>query len=161
MVEWRVPTLVPSSPLSHSRSPEFPRRPSFSPLHRPSTRQANIDATKPKEEWNLEALAAKVKQYCYLLADLSPESLAPHADSIDSLREYLRKRGREVYYQKREEVEKIVPGLMKDAERYFVLSQTDNLWKEHLQAHPLTPTPDFPSPLPDVSRRKSRRSSQG
>ncbi|CAI7776878.1 unnamed protein product, partial [Closterium sp. NIES-54] len=33
-----------------------------------------------------------------------------------------------------EEVEKIVPGLMKDAERYFVLSQTDNLWKEHLQA---------------------------
>ncbi|CAI5493981.1 unnamed protein product [Closterium sp. Naga37s-1] len=96
--------------------------------------EANIDATKPKEEWNLEALAAKVKQYCYLLADLSPESLAPHADSIDSLREYLRKRGREVYYQKREEVEKIVPGLMKDAERYFVLSQTDNLWKEHLQA---------------------------
>ncbi|CAI5531792.1 unnamed protein product [Closterium sp. Naga37s-1] len=96
--------------------------------------EANIDATKPKEEWNLEALAAKVKQYCYLLADLSPEALAPHADSVDSLREYLRKRGREVYYQKREEVEKIVPGLMKDAERYFVLSQTDNLWKEHLQA---------------------------
>ncbi|CAI5462189.1 unnamed protein product [Closterium sp. Yama58-4] len=96
--------------------------------------EANIDATKPKEEWNLEALAAKVKQYCYLLSDLSPETLAPHADSIDSLREYLRKRGREVYYQKREEVEKIVPGLMKDAERYFVLSQTDNLWKEHLQA---------------------------
>lgn len=26
------------------------------------------------------------------------------------------------------------PGLMQEAERYFVLSQTDNLWKEHLQA---------------------------
>lgn len=26
------------------------------------------------------------------------------------------------------------PGLMEEAERYFVLSQTDNLWKEHLQA---------------------------
>ncbi|GJP35744.1 hypothetical protein CLOM_g20273 [Closterium sp. NIES-68] len=96
--------------------------------------EANIDASQPKEEWNLEALAAKVKQYCYLLSDLSAESLAPHADSVDNLREYLRKRGREVYFQKKEEVEKIIPGLMKDAERYFVLSQTDNLWKEHLQA---------------------------
>ena len=33
-----------------------------------------------------------------------------------------------------EEVEAVVPGLMRDAERFFVLSQTDNLWKEHLQA---------------------------
>jgi preprotein translocase subunit SecA len=32
------------------------------------------------------------------------------------------------------EVEKMAPGLMQEAERYFVLTQTDNLWKEHLQA---------------------------
>ena len=25
-------------------------------------------------------------------------------------------------------------GLMQDAQRFFVLTQTDNLWKEHLQA---------------------------
>ena len=31
-------------------------------------------------------------------------------------------------------MEAVVPGLMRDAERFFVLSQTDNLWKEHLQA---------------------------
>lgn len=29
---------------------------------------------------------------------------------------------------------KKAPGLQQEAERYFVLSQTDNLWKEHLQA---------------------------
>jgi hypothetical protein len=31
-------------------------------------------------------------------------------------------------------VEEETPGLMTEAERYFVLSQTDRLWKEHLQA---------------------------
>ena len=33
-----------------------------------------------------------------------------------------------------EEVNAAEPGLMQDAERFFVLTQTDNLWKEHLQA---------------------------
>ncbi len=33
-----------------------------------------------------------------------------------------------------EEVNTAEPGLMQDAERFFVLTQTDNLWKEHLQA---------------------------
>ena len=33
-----------------------------------------------------------------------------------------------------EEVNAVEPGLMQDAERFFVLPQTDNLWKEHLQA---------------------------
>lgn len=32
------------------------------------------------------------------------------------------------------QVEEETPGLMTEAERYFVLSQTDRLWKEHLQA---------------------------
>ncbi|KAH9313112.1 hypothetical protein KI387_028147, partial [Taxus chinensis] len=33
-----------------------------------------------------------------------------------------------------EEIEKEAPGLMKEAERYFVLTHIDRLWKEHLQA---------------------------
>ena len=33
-----------------------------------------------------------------------------------------------------EEVNSAEPGLMQDVQRYFVLTQTDNLWKEHLQA---------------------------
>ena len=33
-----------------------------------------------------------------------------------------------------EEVNAVEPGLMQDAQRFFVLTQTDNLWKEHLQA---------------------------
>ncbi|CAK9233356.1 unnamed protein product [Sphagnum troendelagicum] len=96
--------------------------------------EANIDASLPQEEWNLEALCAKVKQYCYLLEDLSPELLADKCSTIESLSDYLHFRGREAYLQKKAEVEKMAPGLMQEAERYFVLTQTDNLWKEHLQA---------------------------
>ncbi|CAM6034293.1 unnamed protein product [Sphagnum compactum] len=96
--------------------------------------EANIDASLPREEWNLEALCAKVKQYCYLLEDLSPELLADKCSTIESLSDYLHFRGREAYLQKKAEVEKMAPGLMQEAERYFVLTQTDNLWKEHLQA---------------------------
>ena len=36
-------------------------------------------------------------------------------------------------YQKSEAVEELEPGLMLEAQRFFVLTQTDNLWKEHLQ----------------------------
>ena len=36
--------------------------------------------------------------------------------------------------QQVEEVNGVEAGLMQDAQRFFVLTQTDNLWKEHLQA---------------------------
>jgi preprotein translocase subunit SecA len=31
------------------------------------------------------------------------------------------------------EVEAVEGGLMQEAQKFFVLTQTDNLWKEHLQ----------------------------
>ncbi|KAJ7519747.1 hypothetical protein O6H91_20G054300 [Diphasiastrum complanatum] len=95
---------------------------------------ANIDPSIPREGWNWDALVAKIKQYCYLLDDLTPQLLSVRCVTIDNLREYLRERGREAYLQKRAETEKLAPGLMTEAERYFVLSQTDKLWKEHLEA---------------------------
>uniref|UniRef100_A0A7I4C591 chloroplast protein-transporting ATPase n=1 Tax=Physcomitrium patens TaxID=3218 RepID=A0A7I4C591_PHYPA len=96
--------------------------------------EANVDSSLPQEEWNLEALCAKVKQYCYLLEDLTPELLNEKCPTYDSLGDYLRMRGREAYVEKKRIVTEKAPGLMEEAERYFVLSQTDNLWKEHLQA---------------------------
>lgn len=96
--------------------------------------EANISPETPKENWNLDALVAKLQQYCYLLNDLTPQVLAEKCSSYDGLREYLRLRGQEAYLQKREEVEKESPGLMKEAERYFILTNIDRLWKEHLQA---------------------------
>lgn len=69
-----------------------------------------------------------------MLEDLTPELLNEYCPTYDTLRDYLRELARNAYVEKRRAVEELKPGLMDQAERYFVLSQTDNLWKEHLQA---------------------------
>lgn len=98
--------------------------------------QANLDTSVDPAEWPLEGLAGKMSQYCYFMADIDEADLRAKADAggIDGVRDYLVKRGKDAYVTKRQEVEAAQPGLMGEAERFFVLSQTDNLWKEHLQA---------------------------
>ncbi|KAL0712237.1 hypothetical protein Bca4012_019215 [Brassica carinata] len=96
--------------------------------------EANIGPDTPKETWDLEKLIAKIQQYCYLLNDLTPDLLKSQGSSYEGLQNYLRARGRDAYLKKREIVEKEAPGLMKDAERFLILSNIDRLWKEHLQA---------------------------
>ncbi|XP_026446421.1 protein translocase subunit SecA, chloroplastic-like [Papaver somniferum] len=96
--------------------------------------EANIGADTPKESWDLEKLIAKLQQYCYLLKDLTPESLANNGSNYEELRAYLRLLGREAYLKKRDIVEEESAGLMMEAERFLILSNIDRLWKEHLQA---------------------------
>ncbi|XP_042515546.1 protein translocase subunit SecA, chloroplastic [Macadamia integrifolia] len=96
--------------------------------------EANIGSDAPKENWDLGKLVAKVQQYCYLLNDLTPDLLENKCSGYEDLQDYLHYRGREAYLQKRDIVEKQAPGLMKEAERFLVLSNIDRLWKEHLQA---------------------------
>ena len=63
--------------------------------------QANIDPALPPEERNLESLCNKMKQYCYLLADLTPELLQQECGSdYEAMRKYLRQRGVDAYWQK-------------------------------------------------------------
>ena len=75
-------------------------------------------------------------QYCSFMEDIDEAVLRAEANEggIDGVRDYLVARGRDAYLTKRDEVEAAQPGLMGEAEKYFVLTQTDNLWKEHLQA---------------------------
>ncbi|KAK9202054.1 hypothetical protein WN944_017263 [Citrus x changshan-huyou] len=96
--------------------------------------EANIGPDAPKESWDLEKLIAKLQQYCYLLNDLTLDLLKSKCSSYEDLQEYLRLRGREAYFQKMDMVEEQAPGLMKEAERFLILSNIDRLWKEHLQA---------------------------
>ncbi|XP_022757715.1 protein translocase subunit SECA1, chloroplastic [Durio zibethinus] len=96
--------------------------------------EANIGSDVPKDSWDLEKLIAKLQQYCYLLNDLTPDLLRSQCSSYEELQDYLRLRGREAYSQKRDMVEKQAEGLMKEAERFLILSNIDRLWKEHLQA---------------------------
>lgn len=96
--------------------------------------EANIGSNVPKESWDLEKLIAKLQQYCYLLNDLTPQLLSNNCSTYEDLQDYLRRCGREAYLQKKDMVEKQAPGLMKEAERFLILSNIDRLWKEHLQA---------------------------
>ena len=54
--------------------------------------------------------------------------------SIDELKNYLQEQLRIAYDLKESQIEKIRPGLMREAERFFILQQIDNLWREHLQS---------------------------
>ncbi|KAL3827729.1 hypothetical protein ACJIZ3_016531 [Penstemon smallii] len=96
--------------------------------------EANIGSDAPRESWDFEKLIAKIQQYCYLLNDITPDLLESKSTNYEELRGYLHFRGREAYLQKREIVEKEAPGLMKEAEKFLVLTNIDRLWKEHLQA---------------------------
>lgn len=53
--------------------------------------------------------------------------------NFEGLRAYLRQLAVAAYQQKAAAVDDIEPGLMQEAQKFFVLTQTDNLWKEHLQ----------------------------
>ncbi|KAG9459973.1 hypothetical protein H6P81_004481 [Aristolochia fimbriata] len=96
--------------------------------------EANIGSEATRETWDLEKLISKLQQYCYLLNDLTPELLVSKCSSYEELSDYLRLCGRDAYMEKRDIVEKQAPGLMKEAERFLILSNIDRLWKEHLQA---------------------------
>ena len=97
---------------------------------------ANLDPATPAESWDLESLAAKCRQYCAAMADLTEEPLRAAASQggVEAVRTYLRRRGVQALSEKRQEVETQQPGMMTEAIRFFMLLQTDSLWKEHLQA---------------------------
>jgi preprotein translocase subunit SecA len=94
--------------------------------------EAYVDPELPPEEWDLEKLVAKVKEFVYLLEGMEAADLADM--TIPEIKQFLHEEVRTAYDRKEQEVDKTRPGLMRDAERYFILQQIDTLWREHLQA---------------------------
>ena len=94
--------------------------------------EAYVNPDLPPEEWDLEQLIAKVKQFIYLLADLKKEDI--FSLSVPELKNYLKEQLQNAYNLKESQIEKYKPGLMREAERFFIIQQIDNLWREHLQA---------------------------
>ncbi len=94
--------------------------------------EAYVNPDLPPEEWDLDQLISKVKEFIYLLADLKTEDI--FSLTVTELKNYLQEQLRNAYDLKESQIEKYKPGLMRDAERFFILQQIDNLWREHLQA---------------------------
>jgi preprotein translocase subunit SecA len=93
---------------------------------------AYVNPDLPPEEWDLASLVAKVKEFIYLLADLEPDHLDDM--TVDQIKTFLHEEVRKAYDMKEAQVDQIQPGLMRQAERFFILQQIDTLWREHLQA---------------------------
>jgi len=90
-----------------------------------------INPELPAEEWELEKMVKKVKEFVYLLADLQPSQMEDM--SATEIKLFLQEEVRKAYDLKEEQVDSIQPGLMRQAERFFILQQIDTLWREHLQ----------------------------
>ncbi len=91
-----------------------------------------INPELPSEEWELDKIVSKAQEFIYLLEDLKPEDLEDMP--VGAIKTFLQEEVRKAYDIKEAQVEKIKPGLMREAERFFILQQIDTLWREHLQA---------------------------
>ncbi|MFB2980772.1 preprotein translocase subunit SecA [Microseira sp. BLCC-F43] len=94
--------------------------------------EAYINPELPSEEWKLPEMVAKVKEFVYLLSDLEPEQLEDL--SMNEIKMFLQEQVRIAYDIKEAQIEQVSTGLMRQAERFFILQQIDTLWREHLQA---------------------------
>ncbi len=90
-----------------------------------------INPDLPSEEWELEKLVEKVKEFVYLLGDLQPNQLEDMA--VAEIKAFLHEQVRIAYDIKEAQIDQIQPGLMRQAERFFILQRIDTLWREHLQ----------------------------
>ncbi len=92
---------------------------------------AYVNPDLPPEEWELEKLVAKVKEFVPLLNDLTSQKLENF--SLEELLNYLQEQARLAYEAQESFVDTVQPGLMRKAEQFFLLQQIDTLWREHLQ----------------------------
>ncbi|MFZ9739165.1 MAG: preprotein translocase subunit SecA [Prochlorotrichaceae cyanobacterium] len=94
-----------------------------------------VNPELPSEEWRLDTLVSKVKEFVYLLQDLTPDQLEDL--SMEEMKMFLHEQVRIAYDIKEAQVNQVQPDLpvplMRQAERFFTLQQIDTLWREHLQ----------------------------
>jgi len=92
---------------------------------------AKINSDLPPEEWDLKSVVSKVQEFVYLLSDLEPDHLQEM--TVGEIKTFLHEQVRIAYDMKEAEIDQIQPGLMRQAERFFILQRIDTLWREHLQ----------------------------
>jgi preprotein translocase subunit SecA len=93
---------------------------------------AYVNPELPPEEWNLVAMVKKIKEFVNLLQDLEPDQLDDMF--LPEMQAFLREEVRRAYEIKEAQVESLQVGLMRQAERFFILQRIDSLWRDHLQA---------------------------
>ncbi|MGF1590706.1 MAG: preprotein translocase subunit SecA [Pleurocapsa sp.] len=93
---------------------------------------AYVNPELPPEEWKLDKMVDKAKEFIYLLDDVEPAHLEDM--TVNEMKNFLCEEVRKAYDIKEHQIDSMQPGLMRQAERFFILQQIDTLWREHLQA---------------------------
>ncbi len=93
---------------------------------------AYVEPDLPPEEWNLEGLVSKSREFVNLFNDLTPAQIEDM--TYDEIKVFMREEVRRAYDIKETDIDKVQAGLMRQAERFFILQQIDTLWREHLQS---------------------------
>jgi preprotein translocase subunit SecA len=63
--------------------------------------QANVPEAEPADKWQLDGLAAKVGQYCFLLQNLTGDVLRSECgDDYEQIRKFLHRQGVAAYQEK-------------------------------------------------------------
>ena len=93
---------------------------------------AYVNPELPPEEWKLDKMVDKAKEFIYLLEDVEPVHLEDM--TVNEMKNFLCEEVRKAYDIKENQIDTMQPGLMRQAERFFILQQIDTLWREHLQA---------------------------
>ena len=94
--------------------------------------EAYVNPELPPEEWDVQNMLDKAKQFVYLLEDLTVEDLGDM--TVWEMKTFFHEEVRKAYDVKENQVDNFRHGLMREAERFFILQQIDNLWREHLQS---------------------------
>ncbi len=93
---------------------------------------AYVEPDLPPEEWNIEGLVSKAREFVNLFDDLTPAQLEDM--TYDEIKAFMREEVRRAYDIKESQIDRVQAGLMRQAERFFILQQIDTLWREHLQS---------------------------
>ena len=80
----------------------------------------------------MDKLVSKVKEFIHLLGDLKSGDVL--GLNKNELKEFLKEQLRNAYDIKEAQLDQTHQGIMRQAERFFILQQLDNLWREHLQS---------------------------
>ena len=88
--------------------------------------EAYVNPDLPPEEWDLNQLLGKVKEFVYLLEDLTPDQV--QGLGMDELKAFFQEQLRNAYDLKEGQIEQQRPGLMRKLSA-FILQQIDTLWR--------------------------------
>ena len=93
---------------------------------------AYVNPDLPPDEWNVEALVAKAKEFIYLLEDVTVEDMEDM--TVTEMKTFLHEEVHKAYDIKESQIEQMQAGLMRKVERFYILQNIDYLWREHLQS---------------------------